>query len=131
MKGSFLVLLHLLQIGMFIGAALHAQPDFAVQRLLGAHVGIVLHHNELGNGVIRIGKRHLAARSGEMLMPEQTMSILPASRAGMMPSQSMGWCLTSKPILRRSSHCLDVEAGGIAVLLRQGEGRVVAINAVA
>ena len=38
------------------------------------------------------------ARSAVALMPEAMKSILPALSAGMMPSQSVGWCLTVKPI---------------------------------
>ena len=69
---------------MLVGAALDAELDLAVVDLV---------FGDLGSE-----KFACALRSGLMLMPEQTMSIFLASRAGMMPSQSIGLCSTVKPI---------------------------------
>ena len=77
---------------MFVGAALDAEFDLAVVDLVFGDLGALLGDENLAE------KFACALRSGLMLMPEQTMSIFLASRAGMMPSQSIGLCSTVKPI---------------------------------
>ena len=83
---------------MFVGAALDAEFDLAVVDLVFGDLGALLGDENLADGPVGIGEIRLRLAFGLMLMPEQTMSIFLASRAGMMPSQSIGLCSTVKPI---------------------------------
>ena len=78
---------------MFVGAALDAEFDLAVVDLVFGDLGALLGDENLADGPVGIGEVRL-----RLALPEQTMSIFLASRAGMMPSQSIGLCSTVKPI---------------------------------